>query len=43
MALPKIINDIESKVKDTGDTMSGPLAFNNGNSKINANDNALIQ
>ena len=43
MALPKIINDIESRVKDTGDTMSGPLAFNNGNSKINANDNALIQ
>ena len=43
MALPKIFKNIDARVKKSGDTMSGPLAFNNGNSKINANDNALIQ
>lgn len=40
MALPKIINDIESRVKDTGDTLTGDLVFkkvNNGKSKIYKN------
>ena len=43
MALPKIFKNINARLKKSGDTMSGPLAFNNGNSKINANNNALIQ
>ena len=30
MALPKIINDIESRVKDTGDLIKGELSFNLG-------------
>lgn len=40
MAIPKIIDDIEARVKDTGDTLTGDLIFKkaeNGKSKIYKN------
>lgn len=41
MAQPQIKTDIEARVQDTGDTMTGPLLLGNGRVKIATADNVL--
>lgn len=41
MTQPKVKTDIEARVMDTGDVMTGPLFLGNGRAKLNTNDIVL--